>query len=780
MYEQNRIPATLAEDKALGQVRALVAAAGSASRTEIGRRVCTLFGFRDARDRLQVASCMQALRHLEKLGHIQLPAPRHGHRRCRPRCLARPVQPPQDVPARVDQLRGLALVEVRDGGQLQLWNTLVAREHPCGAVQHAGAQLRYLLVSEHGVLGAIGFAAAALALASRDAFIGWDADTRSRQLHRVVGLSRFLIRPCVRCRNLASKALSLALRRLPDDFRSRYGYRPLLVETFVDQERHAGTSLAASNWLRVGETAGRGRYAASGTQVPAKAVWLYPLARDWRSPLGVPEPAPCPVLGLGEGLAADRWAAQELGGAPLGDTRLGKRLVKIADTQAQAPAKSFPGAAECDHAQVRGYYRFIDHPADSAVTPENMLAPHRRRTLERMRGQSAVLCIQDGTDLNFAAHPGCAGLGQIGRNKGSKGTLGLHMHSTLVVNGEGIPLGVPQIQYEAPDGKAQRNKPLEERKTMRWIRGLRESSALAEALEGVRPVSVMDREGDVYAVFAEQRRLGNVDLLVRAKHNRSRGKDEPKLFDWVRDEPVQGRLRIHVARLSARSATREQAEREVREERVASAELRWQGVDLRDPNRQQETVRLNLVHVREGTQPQGAERLEWFLLTTLGVETQREAEQVLEWYRLRWRIEDWHRVLKTGCKVQHLGHRRAERIERAVTINALIAWRLTAMTLLGRDTPELPAETLFTDIELAVLEDFAQDRRLERPGNPGRAVLTLAMLGGYLNYGRKQYAAPGHQVLWEGYTRLATITQAFERTRRLDANSRLYRKLRSG
>ena len=780
MYEQHRIPATLAEDKALAQVRALVATAGSASRTEIGRRVCTLFEFRDARDRLQVASCMQALRHLERRGQIQLPAPRHGHRRCRPRCLGRPVQPPQDVPERVDQLRELALVEVRDGGQLQLWNTLVAHEHPCGAVQHAGAQLRYLLVSEHGVLGALGFAAAALAVAARDAFIGWDADTRSRQLHRVVGLSRFLIRPSVRCRNLASKALSLALRRLPDDFRSRYGYRPLLVETFVDPERHAGTSLAASNWRRVGQTAGRGRYAASGAQVPVKAVWLYPLAREWRSRLGVPAAQPRPVLGLGEGLAADCWAAQELGGAPLGDTRLGKRLVQIADAQAQAPEKSFPGAAQCDHAQVRGYYRFIDQPADSAVTPENMLAPHRQRTLERMRGQSAVLCIQDGTDLNFAAHGGCVGLGQIGRNKGSKGTLGLHMHSTLAVNGEGIPLGVPQIQYEAPDGKAQRNKPLEERKTMRWIRGLRESSALAGALDGVRPVAVMDREGDVYAVFAEQQRLGNVDLLVRAKHNRSRGKGQPKLFDWVRDEPVRGQLRIHVARLSARVATRQQKEREERAERVASVDLRWQGVELRDPNRRGETLQLNLVHVREEPQPQGAERLEWFLLTTLGVETQRQAEQVLEWYGLRWRIEDWHRVLKTGCKVQQLAHRRAERIERAVTINALIAWRLTAMTLMGRDTPELPAETLFTEIELAVLEDFAQERRRQRPDNLGRAVLTLAMMGGYLNYSRKRYAAPGHQVLWEGYMRLAAATQAFERARRLQASSRLYQKLRSG
>ena len=235
-----------------------------------------------------------------------------------------------------------------------------------------------------------------------------------------------------------------------------------------------------------------------------------------------------------------------------------------------------------------------------------------------------------------------------------------------------------------------------------------------------------------------------------------------------------------MTRLSARVSTRQKQAREEREERVASVELRWQGVQLRDPHRRGEAVRLNLVHVREEAEPQGAERLEWFLLTALGVETQREAEQVLEWYRLRWRIEDWHRVLKTGCKIQKLAHRRAERIERAVTINALIAWRLTAMTLLGRDTPELPAETLFTEIELAVLEDFAQERRLERPDNLGRAVLTLAMMGGYLNYSRKQYAAPGHQVLWEGYMRLATITQACERARRLHASSRLYQKLRPG
>ena len=188
-------------------------------------------------------------------------------------------------------------------------------------------------------------------------------------------------------------------------------------------------------------------------------------------------------------------------------------------------------------------------------------------------------------------------------------------------------------------------------------------------------------------------------------------------------------------------------------------ELRWREVELADPDRQEAALKLRLVHVREQTQPEGAERLEWFLLTTLAVQTQQEAERVLEWYKLRWRIEDWYRVLKSGCKVEYLGHRQGERIERAVTINAVIAWRLTLMTLLGRDTPELPADTLFTEIELAALEDFAQDRRQLPPDNLGRAVLTLAMLGGYLNYKRKQYAVPGHKVMWEGYTRLATITQ---------------------
>jgi hypothetical protein len=170
--------------------------------------------------------------------------------------------------------------------------------------------------------------------------------------------------------------------------------------------------------------------------------------------------------------------------------------------------------------------------------------------------------------------------------------------------------------------------------------------------------------------------------------------------------------------------------------------------------------------------------LEWFLLTTVGVRSSREAKQVLEWYRLRWRIEDWHRVLKTGCKVEYLGHRSGDRIERAVTIKAVIAWRLMAMTLLGRERPELGAEVLFSDMEILALKDFAQDRRLSLPDNLGATVVTLAMLGGYLN--RNNDPPPGHQKIWEGYVRLATMAETYERLIKLNRTSNLYERLRPG
>ena len=468
--------------------------------------------------------------------------------------------------------------------------------------------------------------------------------------------------------------------------------------------------------------------------------------------------APRP-LAPGAGLDAARWAEQELGDAPLGDVRLSRRLVRCARVQAQAPQASFPGAAQSDRALVKGCHRLIDRPDDTQVTPDRILAPHRARTLQRMQQAGRVLCVQDGTALNFADHPGCAGLGLIGRNRASEGTLGLHMHSLLVLDAQGVPLGVPHITYDTHHGS----------RTARWQEGLQACAALAAELEGVRPVAVMDREGDIFTLFRHRQDQGIYDLLVRSQHDRSLGPDQPRLWATLARGAAQARRTLAVPRQSARAGTRRQSARKARAARQAHVGLRWRPLTVPPPrngaDRHAQPVTLYGLLVQEDSPPPGGKPLVWRLLTTVPITCEADAVQVLAWYQLRWRIEDWYRVLKTGCRVEYLGHRTGDRLERAVTMQAVIAWRLLALTLLGRETPELPAALLFTTLELQVLRDLARHRHWDVPATLGEAVLTLARLGGYL--ARNHDPPPGPPTLWEGCLRLGERVAAYETLRDL-------------
>ncbi len=411
----------------------------------------------------------------------------------------------------------------------------------------------------------------------------------------MVGLSRFLIRPTVHCHNLASHLLGRALRALGGDFEARFGYRPWLVESFVETPHHSGACFRAANWVCVGETRGRGRQdrerAARETR---KAIYVYALESDWRERLGVgaaPPDAYAP-LAPGEGLDSESWAAHEFGAAPLGDQRLSKRLVDSARRQAEEPMRAFTGVAKNDWAAVKGYYRLIDQPLVSAVTPENILHPHRERTIRRMQAQDTVLCIQDGTDLKYLTRPQCTGLGVIGTNQTGAQSRGLHLHSTLAVSAEGLPLGVLRAQCVAPEPrtKAGAAPALEDKKTFRWIEGLRDCVAVAREMSDTRVISVMDREADFFDLFVEQRRDPSVELLVRAKHNRRMSK-EHTLFEMVRDSPVRGRLAIAVGRQSARPKS---SKKKVRAARApCSSALSWSfSCRLRPPGAQRVCPRL--------------------------------------------------------------------------------------------------------------------------------------------------------------------------------------------
>ena len=764
---QNLIKDTLGQPENLEQVRRFLDEEAPPNRTALATQVCEWYGFLDHRGQRQLSTCLKALRDLEQQGNFTLPPPSFKQAQSSPRRLPGPVPEPRGVPEAAGEVQGLGLVLVEAEDQIRVWNELMFREHPQGAGPLVGRQLRYLIASEHGWLGGFGFASAARALSDRDQWLGWDDVTRKRHLERVIGMSRFLIRPTVHCRNLASLVLGMVLRRVGRDFEDRYHLEPWLVESFNDTEAFEGTCYQAANWVKVGLTQGRGRQDRRWhCPTSVKDIYVYPLRPDFRDAMGIEPPKGPSPLGIADGLEGDEWAQNEFGGACLGDQRLGKRLVDSARAMGQQPGASFSSVEKGNWPAVKGYYRLIDHPDDSEVTPEAILAPHQQRVIQRMMAQPLVLCIQDGSDLNFSGLDACEGLGRIGTNQTGAGSQGLHMHSMLAVTPDGLPLGVLDAKLQAPEAKSPEDTrpssaiPIEEKKTFNWILGLRKCADLADELPDTRLVCVMDREADFFELFDEQRNHRRVDLLVRAKHDRALG-DGQGLFEIVRQSPAQGHLQIPVPRQSARPKKSGQKAREARPQRLAEVSLRYLQVTLpsADHLKHKKPITLWMVHVREDLPPEGAKPLEWFLLTTGEIRSVEDAAVRLRWYALRWRIEDWHRVLKTGCRVERLAFETGERLKRAVAINLVIAWRIMVMTLLGRESPELPAEVLFSDLDIRVLKAFARQRNLEGPSTLGIAVMLVARLGGYL--ARANDPPPGHEVMWRGFTMLQGMSLGF-------------------
>lgn len=748
---QNQIKRTLSSGRGIEQVRGLLEGTDGCGRGEFAARVCQQFGFYDPTGREQRSGCLKALRELEAAGHFLLPAGRPSAERQSGSRGGQAVALPEGCPATVGEVRGLTLVLVSTAEHMQLWKDLMMSEHPQGAGPLVGRQLRYLLGSDHGWLGGVGFAAAALQLAERDAWIGWDRERRRDYLHHVVGMSRFLIRPSVQCHHLASKVLALSGAALPGDFARRYGYRPWLLESFVDTAHHSGACYRAANWTLVGHTQGRGRQDRHNESTKSvKAIYVYPLTHDFRSRMGLDPNRGRGALSVSDGLEGKAWAEHEFGGAPLGDARLSRRLVAVAAAKAEVPDRAFSGVARGEWAKVKAYYRLIDQPEESAITMAGILAPHRERTVRRMMGQKVVLCVQDGSDLTYTHLDQCAGLGDMGSNQTGAQGRGLHLHSTLAIAPNGLPLGVVQAQCIAPGVPAPREATDTHKKTRVWIDHHRELVAVASRMPQTRLVDVCDREADFFEMFAEQRRNPRVDLLVRAKHDRKLETSPERLFAAVRQAPPQGHIQIPIARQSARPKKSKQQARPLRCARSAQLTVRFLRTRLRPPAAHADQAPLDVwvIHAREEQAPDG-EPVEWFLLTTMAITQAADAEQCLRWYCLRWRIEDWHRVLKSGCRIGHLAHETAERLRRAIAINLVIAWRIMLMTLLGRDPPQLPPEILFSDVELRTLRAFAKKSRLKPPEHLGDAVRLVAKIGGYL--GRNNDPPPGHQLFWHGY-----------------------------
>ena len=268
-------------------IRNVIQAAESHPRAEIARRVCNKLDWRNVRGDLKAMSCRVALLRMHREGLIELPPPRNGNGNGKPLSKRQLIYPPQPtLTCLVNELINLQLVLVQSKEDSALWNGLIDQYHYLGYKPLPGAQLRYLIRHQGGVLGAIGWGAAAWKVAARDQWIGWTPAMREAGLSQVLNNARFLILPWVRCKNLASKVLAMSERCLPMDFESRYGIKPVLLETFVEKDRFQGTCYRAANWQYLGQTQGRGKCdVRHQALLPVKSLFVRPLEPSFRHDL---------------------------------------------------------------------------------------------------------------------------------------------------------------------------------------------------------------------------------------------------------------------------------------------------------------------------------------------------------------------------------------------------------------------------------------------------------------------------------------------------------------
>ena len=716
------------------------------SRLELSRRVCQWLDWRSPSGRLQDMSCRKALAQLNRRGVLDLPARErlYGFER------SASTRTHVEVPKLHGSLSKLGKVSVdpitsRYSRESKIWFSLLDRYHYLGSGPLCGAQIRYIVKSSiHGYLGALAFSSGAWALRCRDEHIGWTEAARRKNLCRLVGNARFLILPTVKVKNLASHVLSVALSRLPEDWEERYHVRPVLVETFVDPTRFSGTCYKAANWLDVGQSAGR-------RDGKPKKVFLHPLCPGWREILCTEPP-----IRLGDIARPERpehWAEEELGTVRLYDNRLKRRLYKIAQDFYGQPQAGIPEACGCK-ARTMGAYRLFHNPK---VTMDVVLKAHKEATLERIKAERIVLAPQDTTTLNYSTHPMTEGLGPI-RNTDDT-FMGLLLHDTLAFTEEGTPLGILDAQCWARDpqdrGKRYRRHdlPIEQKESMKWLRSFRKVAELQKLCPDTLLVSIGDRESDLYELFVEALQdPGGPGLLVRAEKSRNRKVDEQFLWEFMSQRDVAGSLKIHVPRKGSRKA------------RDAWVDLRFAEVGLKAPSRSGSVpaVRVWAVYILEQASDERAESpIEWMLLTTVEVKTFEDAQKRVEWYSGRWGIEVYHRTLKSGCRIKDRQLGTADRLETCLGIDMVVAWRIYHLTMLGRETPELPCTVFFKDIEWKALCCYVKKTPIapQTPPSLREAMFMVGAIGGHL--GRKSDGFPGTQTLWRGLQRLETATEMY-------------------
>lgn len=468
-------------------------------------------------------------------------------------------------------------------------------------------------------------------------------------------------------------------------------------------------------------------------------------------------------------MESKNWAEKEFEMVNLGDDRLNQRLKKIGQQIIDSP-QSHINQACGDWSDTKAAYRFFQN---DNVKYQDIIKAHAQMTKERADQEETILAIQDTTYYNYTHHPKTEGLGLLSRFKGKHKdeilTTGLSMHTTLGITTEGLPLGIldqnifsrKELSKERKELKKKSHNialPIEEKESIRWLDSMRRTAALFEQ-KNKKIVTIADREADIYDLFLLADRL-KTNLLVRASQNRKINKTAihsyisgEMLWDFMKKQKLQGTIQVRVPK------------KEAQLERLAICNLKFGKINVLPTRhyRGSKEGNLNLdiyaILISEKQPPKGCEGIEWMLLTNIPVLTFEEAVEKMKWYCLRWRIEVYFKVIKSGFKVEDCRLKSSERLIRYLAVVSVVAWRVYWLTLVSRTTPNIPALIFLNDFDWKILfAKFNPNKKIPKhPPSMKQITVWIARLGGFL--ARKGDREPGITHIWLGLNKFANMIE---------------------
>lgn len=416
-----------------------------------------------------------------------------------------------------------------------------------------------------------------------------------------------------------------------------------------------------------------------------------------------------------------------------------------------------------DWSNTKAAYRFLSNPR---VTEGAILAGHFEATRERAQAvEGLVLVLHDTTQFSYSREAkqtiGITHKSFVGRDQQGRPcqhiVCGILMHSSLAVTTDGLPLGLTAIKFwtrsEFKGANALKRRvnqtrvPIESKESMRWLENLRKATELIGAPD--RCVHVGDRESDIYELFCTAGECGT-KFVVRACVDRLAGDGKTTIAAVLRG--VKAKAVHHVEVRDGKGTVSE-----------ATVEVRYHRLRVHPPigkNKKYPALMLTVIHALEPTTPKGRDRIDWKLITNLPIRSRKDAIEKLAWYAMRWKIETFHKILKSGCKAEASRLRSAERIANLIAVFCILSWRIFWMTMLNRAAPAASPIVALTALETRLLDELLHEEPKQRPRRTLSRYLTgIARLGGYL--ARAKDPPPGNLVMWRGLSRLTDIELGF-------------------